>query len=414
MKKLIVLLFLALPSVGFSAVAHLIVNLQPGVTIKEILASYQIDYVDHTAGGPFVLFSVDETRKEQVELAMGGDPRIVWVEDDAELGSPEDFDQRPEDIRAGVGGTIPAIFDTSAGAYYNRGYLAQINYRTTKLAPLDRTVRVAVLDSGLSPHQPVLWNHVFATMDATVPTNFAAFGSVHDVAYGVDTNLNGAFDEGVGHGTFVASVIATTAPHARLAIARVADSDGFATAWSIIKGIAFAVSSGCEIANISLGSVDQPAALGDVIDWADLHGLTVIAGAGNDDTDRVLYPSRFSEVICVAGIDEDDKKAEFSNFEGKVRQSAPSVLVAGAWWKGGMVGWSGTSFAAPFVTGCLADVARKRPRWTPDEIRQVMDTTGTNIDAQNPAYAGELGLRLDWSKLYQRATSPLRPGGRRK
>lgn len=414
MKKLIVLLFFILPSVGFSAVAHLIVNLQPGVSIKEIAASYQIDYVDHTAGGPFVLFSVDETRKEQVELAMAGDPRIVWVEDDADLGSPEGFDQRPEDIRAGVGGTIPAIFDASAGAYYNRGYLAQISYRATKFAPQDRIVRIAVLDTGLSPHQPVLWNNVFATVDTTVPTNLAALGSVHDVTYGVDTNLNGLLDEAVGHGTFVTSIIATTAPFARLAIARVADSDGSASAWSIIKGIVFAVDSDCEIANISLGSVEQPTALGDVIEWANQRGLTVIAGAGNDDSDRVLYPSRFSEVICVAGIDTDDRKAEFSNFEGKVRQSAPSVLVAGAWWKGGMVGWSGTSFASPFVAGCLADVARKRARWTPEQVRELLDTTGTNIDAQNPAYVGDLGLRLNWLKLYEKATSPLRPGGRRR
>jgi subtilisin family serine protease len=285
---------------------------------------------------------------------------------------------------------------------FNQDYLKQIKWRPTLLVGgLDREVRVAVLDTGLSPRQPVLWRNVIATYDAL------GTGSAYDWPAGVDTNGNGEFDEAVGHGTFVTSIIATVAPYAKIAVARVADSDGIATSWSMIKGLVFAVNNGCEIANVSLGSADQPAALGDVIEWADGMGLVVVAGSGNDSTDRALYPSRFSEVIGVSGVDAKYRKADFSNWDGHLRQAAPSVSIAGAWWKGGMMGWSGTSFASPFVAGCLADTARKRAVWTPDQVRSLLDTVGQNIDQFNPLYAGELGLLVDWQALLNaQATVP--------
>jgi hypothetical protein len=401
----------ALPLAAPAADALLIVNLADPGNYKNIAFEYQVGFVDRAFNGPFVLYSVDEARKELVETAMEADARIVWVEDDFSLGSPEDLDQRPEDIRSRVGGTIPAIFDHAAGQFYNSGHLEQINWRPTGFMLGDRQVRVAVLDTGLSPKQPVLWENVVATADATVPSIFS--GDVFDYPQGVDTNGNGTPDDAVGHGTFVTSIVSTVAPYAQLVIVKVADSDGVATAWTVIKGLAFAVESGCELANISLGAVDQPTALGDVVEWASLHGLTVVAGAGNDNTDRALYPARFDGVVGVSGVDELDHKADFSNWDGHLIQAAPCVLVAGAWWEGGMVGWSGTSFAAPFVTGCLADTARKRPVWTPTKVVQLCETTGVDIDPLNLPYEGELGLRLDWSMLMKKQNKRPLISGRR-
>lgn len=387
---------------AWAADAYLILNLAPGTTYAEIAADYQVVFLDRSPGGPFALYSVDLTRKEAVEAAMATDPRIVWAEDDFELDSPEDLDQRPEDIRARSGGTIPAIFDRAAGVFYNQDSLRQINWRATGFGFGDRLVRVAILDTGLSEHQPVLWENVVAIIDATVPTDLAADGNPLDEPMGLDTNGNGEPDDAVGHGTFVTSIIATVAPYSRLVVAKVADSDGMATAWTVIKGIAFAVENECEFANISLGAIDQPTALGDVIAWAELNGLTVIAGAGNDSVNRARFPSRFTEVIGVSGVDVTDHKADFSNWDGHLRQAAPSVDIAGAWWKGGMVGWSGTSFAAPFVTGCLADNVRRRSRMTPEEVRLVCETTGVDINALNPLYKDELGLRVDWELLMRK------------
>ena len=390
----IFLLGLSLSAVAPAADGLLITNVaSPGV-VKGLIADYGLRYLDETVGGPFVLFAVEESRADAVQAAMMTDPRVVWVEDDAPLDSPEGLDQRPEDIRARVGGTIPAIFDQAAGVEFNSEWLQRINWQQTPFGRRDRTVRVAVLDTGLSPKQPVLWQNVVAWMDATGSPD-----GVYDFPADLDTNGNGFADEAVGHGTFVTSIIATIAPHAQIVVAKVADSDGIASAWTVIKGIVFAVTTGCELANVSLGSPEQPAALGDVIEWASARGLTVVAGAGNDATDRALYPARFSDVVGVAGVDLKDLKSDFSNWDGHLRQAAPSVDIAGAWWEGGMVGWSGTSFAAPIVTGCLADTARRRAWWPPSRVLSLCDSTGVSIDSLNPAYDGELGLRVDWRLL---------------
>lgn len=387
----------------FAAESVLIVQLSRPHLAKVIARDYSVEILDTTPLGPFVLYGVESARHESVQAQMNLDPRIVWAEDDETYGSPEGSDQKPEDISARVGGTIPAIFDAAAGMFYNSEYIDQIRWRPTPfLAGFDREVRVAILDTGLSPRQTLLWNNVFATYDATGGNN------VWDWPSGIDSNQNGQIDEGLGHGTFVASILYTLAPHAKLAIAKVADSDGVADTWTIIKGLVFAVANRCELANISLGSVEQPAALGDVIEWAGAQGLVVVAGAGNGNTDRSLYPARYSGVIGVAGVDSDDLKADFSNWDGHVLQSAPAVSIAGAWWKGGMVGWSGTSFSTAIVTACLADTARKRGLWSVEKVEALCETTGFNIDGLNPAYQGELGLRVDWLLLLEKQTASLR------
>lgn len=404
MKYLVTLFVFALGTLqALAAESVLIVQLVNPWQVKRIAAEYNVELLDTAPYGPFVLYGVETSRHEEVQTQMNLDPRIVWAEDDVALDSPEGLDQRPEDIHARVGGTIPAIFDTAAGLFYNSGYVKQIRWQSTPFLPgLDRQVRVAILDTGLSPRQPLLWTNVIASYDAT------GNNSVWDWPTGTDTNQNGLADEGLGHGTFVTSIVATLAPHVKLVVVKAADSDGVSDTWSLIKGLSFAVHNQCELANISLGAIEQPAALGDVIEWAEGLGLTVVAGAGNDETDRALYPARFSNVVGVSGVDGKDRKADFSNWDGHLRQAAPAVSIAGAWWKGGMVGWSGTSFATPIVTACLADTARKRGTWTPEQVLDLCESTGVNINAINQQFTNELGLRVDWQMLLDAQTNQRR------
>ena len=388
------LAFVLVSAAGTVKTVNLIANLADPSTATDIANAYSITLTDTAPGSPFVLFTVDQSLLSSVMSSLQSDPRVVWVEDELPFDSPESKKQRPQDIRSRVGGTIPVVFDTAHGEQYNKAYLDQIHWRLTPmLMASEKVVRVAILDTGLSPMQPVLWDKVVAS------EGYVGTGDAYDLPTSVDTNNNGLVDEGVGHGTFVMSIVATVAPYAKFVIAKVADSDGVATSWTILRGLVFAVDNGCEFANISLGSQDAPVALSDVLDWVQARGLTVIAAAGNDNKRRMTYPARYSKVISVTGIDENDVKASFSNYDSSAFAAGPSVLVAGAWWEGGAVGWSGTSFAAPFVTGCLADTSRRRGDWSPDQIKNLMRNTGVNIDPLNPSFTGQLGLRVDWKML---------------
>ena len=198
----------------------------------------------------------------------------------------------------------------------------------------------------------------------------------------------------------VAGIVDQIAPKVRLVIAKVADSDGNATAWSLIQGLAFAVTHGAEIANVSLGSPNQIAALTDVMDWCESNHLLVVAAIGNSNLREAFYPARISKVVCVAGLNPDDTKADFSNWEGSVRSSAPATGIVSQWWDGEMGVWDGTSFAAPMVAASLADcLRRKSGPVVLNTLRDAVKSSGGDLDALNPDYRGELGTLLDFQNL---------------
>jgi len=104
------------------------------------------------------------------------------------------------------------------------------------------------------------------------------------------------------------------------------------------------------------------------IDYAYRQGCVLVAAAGNNNTDDLVFPASYEQVIAVSAIDQNDLKAEFSNFGGYVDFCAPGVNIAstgndGNWYMG-----NGTSFAAPFVSGLIALMLSEYPELTQDEV----------------------------------------------
>lgn len=376
------LVLLALASAAL-AQERLICRLSDPNLAANVASSYGLQLLDETAPAPFALYECPPgTTADFFQTAMLGDPRVVWAEDDGTLEPPE-----KQSSKGSVGNVIA---DWGYLASENANFLNQINWKGPR-ADGYRPVRVAVLDTGLSPQVPRLWNRVVASINA-VPD---AYG-VEDLPRNVDSNGNGEPDDGAGHGTMVVGLIDLIAPHVDLVLARVADSDGVATSWSVIKGLAFAAIQGAEIANVSLGAIDRLNALSDVLDWTDEVGLVVVAPAGNGSTGEVLFPAGYSKTICVTGVDANDVKAPFSNWGGDADLAAPAVGIRSAWWNGMTAVWSGTSFAAPMVTASIADTLRRTARpIAPSVLRNDAKRGGDDIDALNPNYDGELGRRLN-------------------
>ena len=128
------------------------------------------------------------------------------------------------------------------------------------------------------------------------------------------------------------------------------------------------------------------------------RNVVVVFAAGNDNqnTDTTpQYPGVYPEVISVAALDQQDRKATFptwgSNFGSNVDVSAPGVNI-----------WStvptntygfkeGTSMAAPHVAGVAVLVWSRNRGLTNQQVRQVIQDTCDNIDAANPGFVGQLG-----------------------
>ena len=386
-RSVIVAVLAALATVS-QAQTRFICQLTSGDQAAAVGARFRMRVVDSTPGAPFALLVCDnDVDVPAMLILMSLDPRVVWAEEDKLI-------VMPEHSSGSKGGTIAAIWDRMLWYELNSGMLAQIGWSEERATGPGREVRVAVLDTGLSPRQPFLWDKVVASVNVVDPLQPA-----YDVPGWLDSNHNEILDEGLGHGTMVAGLVDQTAPLTKLIIAKVADSDGVSNAWWLIKGLAFSVVNGAEVVNISLGSLERIPALTDVMDWVETRNVLVVAAAGNNNLPFALAPATISKVIAVAGLNPDDTRAVFSNWESGIRSSAPATGIKSTDWDGGLSVWSGTSFASPMVAGSVADALRRIPPQPLNTLRNAVKDSGDDLDALNPRYQGKLGTALNFTTL---------------
>ncbi len=353
--------------------------------ISQLVADYSAILGYKEAGSsPFVRFEVARQNVDTLESLLEVDSRIVWVEDEDSFDAPEN--------QSGHGSTVAAIYDRNASFAQNTGIWNQVNFNaiTRRLMP----IRVGIVDTGISRLQPTIRRNVVASA-SFVPGS----STIDDVPQNLDTNLNGKFDEGAGHGTMIAGIILQIVPNTRLVVAKSADSDGIATSWSVIEGVVFCIENGAKVINVSLGSQNKLTGFSEFLDWVDSMGTTVVSPIGNNGLKMTLFPAGYSSVICVSGLLPNNVKAPFSNWESEARVAAPATGIRSAWHDGGTAVWSGTSFSAPLVTGFIAAGLSLSPFKSPSQIRNAIKNSGRNIDNLNLNYRGQLGKLLDFKSL---------------
>ncbi|WP_353673615.1 DUF5942 domain-containing protein [Synechocystis sp. LKSZ1] len=179
-----------------------------------------------------------------------------------------------------------------------------------------------------------------------------------------------------GHGTHVAGTIAQAtnnrygvagiAYKAKIMPLKVLSASGGGTVADIAEAIQYAADKGATVINLSLGGGGESKTLRDAIDYAYNKGVTIIAAAGNENKNAASYPARYPKVISVAALDATGNRANYSNYGAGVDISAPGGSDQG---KDGkilqetidpstqqpvLVGFQGTSMAAPHVAGTAA------------------------------------------------------------
>lgn len=351
--------------------------------------------IDATSNAPFGL-AIPQGGKTlaQAEAALLANAQVEWVEEEGECETPEGLDQ--QGAKASV---IPVVFDRTFISVRNTMFLNYINYSAYN--PVNpRLVKVGILDTGLSLRQPKLWANVLGSR------NFVAAANADDAPLNLDSNANGLRDEGTGHGTMVAGLIQQVAPNAKYLIAKVADSDGNATSWTVIKGLAYVVASGAEVVNISLGTREPLRALGEVASWAKDRNVAVIAAAGNGNRSPIYFPAESSGCFAVTGLSLNNSKATFSNWGSSAMIAAPAVGLTSAWWDGKCASFSGTSFASPLVAGAIADTLKGTAPKLPSDLKRAINKSCPSVDDWNPAYRGKLGPKLDITALRNEILNP--------
>jgi subtilisin family serine protease len=185
-----------------------------------------------------------------------------------------------------------------------------------------------------------------------------------------------------GHGTFVTGIVRRVAPHAEIKVYRAADTDGFATDQDIADAMLAAYADGAQIINLSLGGRTEndqaPPAMQSAVQTicGDDSKVVIVAAAGNYGDETTCWPAAFDKVQAVAGLTAQLQPASWSSRGPHVRFSTvaegirstfvtgrespvfdrePETFPPDAW-----AIWSGTSFAAPQISGAIARLCHER------------------------------------------------------
>lgn len=197
-----------------------------------------------------------------------------------------------------------------------------------------------------------------------------------------------------GHGTHVASLAVGTygvARNAKVYSVRVLDCTNVAP-WSyVIDGIDYATrhankSGRSSVISISIGGPSSPT-VNAAVKNAVAAGVPVVVAAGNSNADACLMsPAGAPEAITVGGTANGDGIYHYSNGGSCIDIFAPGTSILGASY---MCAYafctlyrSGTSMAAPLVSGVVATLLGRNPSLTPGQVNHTLITTSTK-DALN-------------------------------
>ena len=165
------------------------------------------------------------------------------------------------------------------------------------------------------------------------------------------------------------------------------------------EGVLYAAANGADIINASWtgtpGSDAEVRFLDETLNLATDMGALVVASAANNNLSNDLfrfYPARHPRVLSVGATQKNSRiRAGFSNYGKLVNVFAPGVSIVTTGSGNEYVSVEGTSFSSPLVAGVAALVKTRFPDMTPDALREQVRLSSENMDAQNPAFAGQLG-----------------------
>jgi subtilisin family serine protease len=266
-------------------------------------------------------------------------------------------------------------------------------------------VLVAVVDGGIdTAHpslRPVLWRN-----EKEIPQNKIdddGNGYVDDI-YGWNStrNDNDLSDGPKEHGTHVAGILAAAPREAnvmrgivpsgvKLLIAKIFDPYLPGSMMHAAKGIDYAVKMKVKLMNMSFGGYDYSQTLADAVSNAVQQKVFMVAACGNDSLDlakKPVYPACLPDVLSIAASTPADRLASFSNFDStnlingnRVHIAAPGTNILSTIPHGSFRQKSGTSMAAPLVTGTVAMMMALYPNDDATKLRRRLFAGAEQVDA---------------------------------
>jgi len=384
---------------------RILVRLAPGRTLPEALAPpvtgarhlfgdwWRIPLAAGDAAGPFM-----------ARYAGRGDLDLVEADIVQHLAFGGEVFRPLEPALRTIAGGAPLVADDPL--FVQQWHHQQVQAAPAWLRSTGAGVVVAVIDSGVKA----------GGIDGFCQPLAGEYDAV------LDHEGPGTAADTLGHGTFVAGVVAQCtgngiggaglAPDAAILAIRACTDDYECASSDVATAIDWATTHGARVINLSLGmacgSSDWPecstAIENDAIARAAAAGVAVVAIAGNGHEDHLGFPANHPQVIGVGGVEARLLKTSYSSWGTALAVMAPAgepgvdtdgdgfadeilqetlrrICVPGGGNGFSYCRWSGTSFAGPHVAAIAALLLEEHPGASRDQVRRALEQSALDRGA---------------------------------
>lgn len=318
-----------------------IIKLANGSDISSVAADHNAVVAESIPTLDIFLLESDYTN---LQSQLVNDSRVVSVSEDSVIvGQPRYAGAVGQELEAQPWNSG----DDPSTAYSKQWATSSIRLGKAHSISQGEGITVAVLDTGIDLDHALFQGKLVAGYDFVDDDTVPA-----EVRDGFDQDGDVDIDEGAGHGTHVAGIIALTAPKAKIMPIRIFDDEGKGLYFDLVAGFIYAVDNGADVINLSGSGSDDANFLADAIAYAETHGVVVVSAGG---VNSLGYPAGYSSVISVGASDQLDYPTDFSNFSALANTVyAPGLSIISGYDDGSYAMWTGNSMATPFVAGTAA------------------------------------------------------------
>ncbi len=246
-------------------------------------------------------------------------------------------------------------------------YLKEVNAPRAWGITVGSALLVGVLDTGVDVNHPDLNGKVSSGTDVN------------------DIDLN----DSIGHGTEVSGIIAANTNNnqgiagvswnTKVLSLKITDDFGQARVSNVVSALDQAYKKGVKIVHISLSTNQFSQTLKDAVKQAHDRGILIISTTGNSGIEELRYPAAFDGVIGVGAVDETKQKEFYSTTGDHVSLVAPGAAIYTTSLNSTYNKVTGTSFAAPQVSGAAALIWSIAPNLTNDEVRNILISSADDL-----------------------------------
>jgi thermitase len=355
----------ALPDAGEVIPGEVVVGFHELARGQEALRSRGLVAERVTEGSaPFAVVATGGRPIDEVAAELRADPAVAFAEPNYVVRLADE------------GEVAVAVNDPQSPNQYS---LDQMRVRSAWSFSTGAANVIAVLDTGVQFNHPDLAGRLLPG---------------RDFAYG---DMDAADDN--GHGTWVSGIIAANANDGygmagiswsdKILPVKIMTREGTGSTIDLADGIMWAADHGADVINMSVGGFPYSQAIQNAVTYAWDKGAVLVGAAGNNRRSETFYPASYDNVVSVTATQVNDEFSNWSSWGPKVDVSAPgsSVLVTNCYTctYGDHDSWgshtyiSGTSFAAPNVSGVIALIRARYPSYTPSQVVNRLITTTDDL-----------------------------------